>query len=60
MLIWGLTLNIDETQFDTSSTQTKELIKIVDINGRETEFKPNIVLFYLYSDGTVKTVFEVE
>lgn len=59
-LIWGLTLDVDQIQFDTISAQNKELIKIIDIEGRETEFKPNTVLFYLYSDGTVKKVFEVE
>jgi len=59
-LIWGLTLDINQVQFDTTSTESKDLIKIVDLNGKEVEFEPNKVLFYLYSDGTVKKVFEVE
>lgn len=30
----------------------KELIMIVDMMGRETDFKPNVPLIYLYSDGS--------
>ena len=38
----------------------KRLIKIFDFLGRETTFKPNMPLFYVYNDGTVqkKIVFE--
>ena len=32
----------------------KQLIKIVDVLGRETLFKPNIPLLYIYDDGTVE------
>jgi endonuclease I len=59
-MIWGLTLGIDDLQLDNATNQSKELLKIVNVNGQETKFKPNTVLFYLYSDGTVKKVFEVE
>ena len=38
-------------EFDT---QQKELVKIFDILGRETNFKPNVPLIYLYKDGTVE------
>lgn len=38
----------------------KELIKIVDLLGRETEFKPNTQLLFIYSDGTTERVMEVE
>jgi hypothetical protein len=31
----------------------KDVIKIFDYLGRETEAKPNAILFYLHSDGTV-------
>ena len=35
------------------SIKTKrELVKIIDLTGRETEFKPNCPLIYMYSDGT--------
>ena len=32
----------------------KQLIKIVDVIGRETPFKPNTPLLYIYNDGTVE------
>lgn len=46
---------------DLSSTETTiELVKIVDLMGRETEFKPNTALIYVYSDGSTEKVFVVE
>ena len=33
---------------------TKQLIKIVDLLGRETPFKPNTPLLYIYNDGSVE------
>ena len=38
----------------------KELIKIIDFMGRETEFKPNTPLIFIYSDGTRERVMEIE
>ena len=38
----------------------KELVKIVDQLGRETEFKPNTPLIYVYSDGSTKKVYTIE
>lgn len=38
----------------------RELIKIVDITGREIEFKPNTTLLYVYSDGTIEKIFQFE
>jgi len=32
----------------------KQLVKIVDLLGRETPFKPNTPLLYIYNDGTVE------
>jgi uncharacterized protein (TIGR02145 family) len=37
-----------------------ELVKILNLMGQETEFKPNTVLIYLYSDGTTERVFKTE
>jgi len=34
-----------------------ELVKVVDLMGRETEDKPNTLLIYIYSDGTAEKVF---
>ena len=38
----------------------KELLRIVDIAGRETNDKPNTTLIYVYSDGTTEKVFRVK
>lgn len=42
------------------SSSPKELIKIIDLMGRETEFKPNTPLIYIYSDGSTKSVMKLE
>jgi uncharacterized protein (TIGR02145 family) len=42
------------------SHPNKELIKITNLLGQETEFKPNTVLFYVYSDGTTERIFKTE
>ena len=36
------------------SYQKKKLVKIVDILGRETSFKNNHILIYIYSDGSTE------
>jgi len=38
----------------SSNYTSKKLIKIVDVLGRETPFKPNTPLIYIYNDGTVE------
>jgi hypothetical protein len=37
-----------------------ELLKIVDLMGRETQFIPNVPLIYIYSDGSVERRFTIE
>ncbi|NRA13604.1 MAG: hypothetical protein HRT57_16805 [Crocinitomicaceae bacterium] len=37
-----------------------ELVKITDLMGRETSFAPNTPLIYVYSDGSVRRIFEFE
>lgn len=49
----GVDLNTP-TAIDNFVLENKRLIKIVDLLGRETEFKTNTVLFYLFSDGTIE------
>jgi hypothetical protein len=39
---------------------SKKLLKITDLNGKETPFKKNTVLLFIYEDGTVERVFEGE
>lgn len=48
-------LGIDEFHYDN-----KEIIKIVDLMGRETPYKPNTPLIYIYSDGSTERVFKLE
>lgn len=38
----------------------KKIIRIVDVLGRETEDKSNILLIFIYSDGTTEKVFRLE
>ena len=38
----------------------KELVKIIDFMGRETEFKTNTPLIFIYSDGTRERVMKIE
>ena len=38
----------------------KEVVKVVDLMGRETEEVPNTILIYIYSDGTTEKVFKAE
>ena len=44
----------------TELTTSKNLIQILDIMGRETTFKPNTPLIYVYDDGSTEKVFTIE
>ena len=44
----------------TELTTSKNLIQILDLMGRETTFKPNTPLIYVYDDGSTEKVFRVE
>ncbi|MFK7785744.1 MAG: hypothetical protein AB8B56_11545, partial [Crocinitomicaceae bacterium] len=50
---------IDFTGIDELTINGKELVKIVDLLGRDTPFKPNTPLIFIYSDGTMERVMEV-
>ena len=45
---------VDYTGIGELNTTPKQLVKIVDVLGRKTPFKPNTPLLYIYNDGTVK------
>jgi len=45
---------VDFTGIGELNNSSKQLIKIVDVLGRETPFKPNTPLLYIYNDGTVE------
>lgn len=53
-------LLVDYTGIEELILLEKELIKIVDLLGREVPFEKNRVLIYVYSDGTTERVFDVE
>ena len=44
----------------TELTSSKNLIQILDMMGRETSFKPNTPLIYVYDDGSTEKVFTIE
>ena len=41
-------------------SSSKNLILVLDLMGRETTFKPNTPLIYVYDDGNIEKVFSVE
>lgn len=51
---------IDFTGIEEVTMSDKKLIKIVDLMGRETEFKPNTPLIYIYTDGTREKIIKIE
>lgn len=51
---------VDYTGINELIAPTKELVKIVDLMGRETEFTSNTPLIFIYSDGTTERVFQME
>ena len=52
--VGGGTVEINEL------SSSKSLIQILDMMGRETTFKPNTPLIYVYDDGSIEKVFSVE
>jgi hypothetical protein len=38
----------------------KKLINIIDLLGREIPLRKNAVLLFVYQDGTVEQLFEIE
>jgi hypothetical protein len=38
----------------------KKLVKITDLNGKETPFKRNTILLFIYEDGTVERVYSAD
>ena len=50
----GVDQNIFLSLDDAIENKKPSLVKIVDILGRKTVFKPNTLLFYIYNDGSVE------
>ena len=51
---------INTTSIEEQTYANKALVKIVDFMGRETEYKPNTPLVFIYSDGTRERVMKIE
>ena len=54
-LIWEPNLNVNELL-----PKSKEIVKIIDVMGREITPQKNTIIIYIYSDDTRRKVFEVE
>ena len=48
------------TGINEGSHTTKKLLKITDLTGRDTPYKPNTVLIYIYNDGSTEKMFIFE
>jgi hypothetical protein len=55
-----LTLQLLNSGLGEQFLPTRSLLKIVDLTGREVAEKKNILLFYIYSDGSTERIFIVE
>jgi hypothetical protein len=56
-----LDLTLSYTGIDSLQLNpNKKLVKITDLNGKETPFRKNTVLLFIYEDGTVERVFDME
>ena len=58
---WEIEPDCSDTTSHTDTTtavaqlhKPKQLLRIVDVLGRESKPKPNVPLFYIYTDGTVE------
>jgi len=38
----------------------KKLLKITDLNGKETPYRKNTVLLFVYEDGTIERIYELD
>jgi hypothetical protein len=45
---------------DELEQNKKELVRVIDLMGRETGDQPNTLLIYVYSDGTTEKVYKLE
>jgi hypothetical protein len=42
---------------ELNATSSKKLLRITDLSGKETPFRKNTVLLFIYEDGTVERVY---
>jgi hypothetical protein len=55
-----LNLTLNFTGMDELGTGAKKLVKITDLNGKIIPRRKNIVMLFIYEDGTVERVVEME
>jgi hypothetical protein len=55
-----LNLNLNFTGIDELGTGTKKLVKITDLNGKIIPRRKNTLMLFIYEDGTVERVVEME
>lgn len=53
-------LLVDYTGVEELFQTEKKIVKILDLMGRETEFKPNAILIYMYDDGSSERIMRLE
>jgi hypothetical protein len=51
---------VDFTGLEELTNPDRELIMIIDMTGRETEFRSNTPLIFIYSDGTRERVMDIK
>jgi len=54
--MWSTTILFD----DNITTEYKNILKVVDVLGKETKEKRNTPLLYIYDDGTIEKKIIVE
>ena len=55
--IYNCFLSIDDHELELPN---KEVVKVLDLMGRETSDRPNTVLIYIYSDGSMERIYRLE
>lgn len=58
MQIWTSSLSIEEVS--ENMVDSSELVKVVDLNGQESEIIVGEILIFIYSDGSIKKVLITE
>lgn len=70
LVIWNRELSTSEINFmcdinntlviDEISLEDRKLVKIIDLMGREVEYKANTPLIFVYNDGTTERIMDVK
>ena len=58
--IVNLNLTVTTTGISDITSNKSNLVKITDVLGKETPYRRNTTLFYIYNDGTVEKKVVIE